>query len=320
MRAFFFVAAFALVACDNSSTSSGAPEVRWNGEPTFTQRSLAPANLPAFFDCLRERGFAIVGAHRGGPAPGFAENAIPTFERTISLAPAALEIDVSETSDGVLVLMHDEDLDRTTTGSGPVDEITLAAFQALQLRDNDGQVLDVHPPTFREALDWAEGRAILEIDVKRGVAYENVVAEIRAASAQERVIFITYSVGAAIRVHRLAPELMLSVSIDNEAELAELESAGVDLTRVLAWTGTDEPNAALNVVLAAQGVEALFGTLGNPNYSWDGRFAREGDDQYAAFAETGLVLIATDRPVEAARDLDEHDGVDGHGPLQCAAP
>jgi glycerophosphoryl diester phosphodiesterase len=311
MRYALIALALALAACAPATNDAPDPNA------TGASYNMAPANLPAFFDCLREHNYAIVGAHRGGPAPGFAENAIPTFEHTLSQAPAVLEIDVSETTDGALVLMHDDNLDRTTTGSGPVDEITLANFQALQLEDNDSQALDAHPPTFRQALDWAADRTILEVDVKRGVSYEDVVAEIRAAHAESRVIFITYSTAAAIRVHRLAPELMLSVSVDNARDLAELERAGVDLTRVLAWTGTEEPNSALNVELAARGVEAMFGTLGNPAHSWDGRFARENDDQYAAFAETGLVLIATDRPVEAAHDLDQHDGADGYGAMQC---
>ena len=112
---------------------------------------------------------------------------------------------------------------------------------------------------------------------------------------------------------------MLSVSTDDARDLDTLARRGVDLTRVLAWTGTDEPNSALNLALARRGVEAMFGTLGNPRYSWDGRFAREGREQYAAFAETGLQLISSDRPIEAARDLDAQDGVDGHGALQCAA-
>lgn len=309
MKRLLLASALALAACSPAATNSPTEEA--------TSYNLTPVDLPGFFDCLRERGYTVVGAHRGGPAPGFAENAIATFENTLRQAPALLEIDISETSDGHLVLMHDDDLDRTTTGEGPVDQITLADFRALQLQDNSGQTLDAHPPTFREALDWAEGRAILEVDVKRGVSYEDVVAEIRAADAQDRVVFITYSVAAAIRVHRLAPDLVLSVSIEHEDDLAELERAGVDLTRVLAWTGVEEPNAALNVALIERGVEPMFGTLGNPATSWDGRFVREGDDQYAEFAETGLVLIATDRAPEAARDLDAADGVESHAAMQC---
>lgn len=315
MRALVLASALALAACEPGPTTTlGGPV-----GVTSDAYTLAPTDLPAFFDCLRERGQAVVAAHRGGPTRGYAENAIPTFENTLSQAPALLEIDISETSDGVLVLMHDDEIDRTTTGTGLLREISLEQLQSHQLQDEEGEVLESVAPTFREALEWADGKTILELDVKRGVSYEDVVAEVRAANAEQRVIFITYSTAAAIRVHNLAPELMLSVSIETERDLDELERAGVDLTRVLAWTGIEEPNAALNVALAEHGVEAMFGTLGNPAVSWDGRFERSGDDQYAEFAETGLVLISTDRVDAAARDLDATDGEEGFGALACAA-
>jgi glycerophosphoryl diester phosphodiesterase len=290
------VMALALVACQ---------------QPAGSQRMM-PDGLPGFFDCLRERGATAVAAHRGGPAPGYAENSIETFAHTLSQSPALMEIDIARTRDGALVLMHDEELDRTTRGVGLVRDHTLAEIRALQLRDQDGQVLDAHPSTLREALDWAAGRTILELDVKRGVSYEDVLAEVREADALGRVIFITHSDDAAVRVHELAPEMMLSVSVDEIGDLDALEARGIDLTRVLAWTGIDEPNAALNVALAEHGVEAMFGTLG----SWDERFA-EGGEQYAAFAETGLTLIATDRPAAAVHDLDANDGEEGLAALQC---
>ncbi len=300
----------ALAACNPAAVQ--APTQADGAQP------LAPADLAAFFDCLRERGQTIVAAHRGGPEPGYAENSIETFAHTIGLAPALLEIDISQTSDDVLVLMHDDTLERTTTGEGPVDQLNLAAFQVLSLEDETGAVLDAHPPTLREALDWAAGKTILELDVKRGVSYEDVVAAVRAADAADRVIFITYSVPAAIRVHRLAPELTISTTIEREADLDALERAGVGLARILAWTGIEEPNSALNVALARRGVEAMFGTLGGRN-SWDERFAESGDDQYAEFAETGLQLISTDRVAAAVGDLDAADGVEGFGAVQCAA-
>jgi len=311
MRRLLLIGAIALAACD-------APTDAANEAAPTAIEALAPADIGAFFDCLRENSRTIVAAHRGGPAPGFAENAIPTFENTVSQAPALLEIDIARTRDNVLVLMHDDELDRTTTGTGLVRDHTLTEMLALQLEDENGQALDVRVPTFREALDWANRRAILELDVKRGVSYEDVIAEVRTAGAEDRVVFITYSDDAAVRVHNLAPELMLSISIDEASDLGALERRGIDLTKVLAWTGTDEPNSALNIALAQRGVEAMFGTLGNPERSWDGRFAREGQDQYAAFAETGLQLIATDRPIEASRDLDANDGVDGFAAMQCA--
>lgn len=315
MRRVVFLCCLAMGGCDDALRAHQRERIDDLLSPAT--HAWTAASPPAFFDCLRERGQTIVAAHRGGPEPGFAENAIETFEHTLLQTHALLEIDIARTRDGVLVLMHDDDLDRTTTGSGPLRNIALRELQALQLEDETGRALDAHPPTFRQALDWAEDMTILELDVKRGVSYEDVVAEVREAGAADRVIFITYIVPAAIRVHRLAPEFMISTNIESIADLDELERAGVDLTRILAWTGTEEPNSALNVSLAQRGVEAMFGTLGDPEHSWDSRFARNGDDQYAEFAETGLQVIATDRALAASRDLDAADGVDGFGAMQC---
>lgn len=311
MRVLLVSCLLALVACDQRAATQTTTE-------TASSFTLAPGDLGAFFDCLRERKQVVVAAHRGGPEPGFAENAVETFANTLRQAPALLEVDVSQTRDGVLVLMHDDELDRTTTGTGLVREATLSELQALQLEDETGRALDARIPTLRAALDWAADKTIIELDVKRGVSYEDVIAEVRGAHATERVIFITYSVPAAIRVHRLAPGLMISTSIESEADLEELERARVDLTRILAWTGIEEPNGALNATLAQRGVEAMFGTLGGRD-SWDNRFAASGEDKYAEFAETGLQLISTDRVAATARDLDAADDVDGFGARLCEA-
>ena len=133
-------------------------------------------------------------------------------------------------------------------------------------------------------------------------------------------IFITYSDDAAVRVHKLAPEMMLSVSMDAPGDINTLERRGINLTRVLAWTGTETTDPSLNRALAARGIEAMFGTLGSRASSWDGRFARDRRDRYAEFAKTGLQLIATDRPADAARDLDANDGVEGIGAKRCTLP
>ena len=74
------------------------------------------------------------------------------------------------------------------------------------LDGSDGE----HPPSLREALDWARDRTVLELDIKQDVRFEDVIAEVRAADAMSRVVFIAYSVGAAARLARLAPEAHLN--------------------------------------------------------------------------------------------------------------
>ena len=283
----------------------------------ISSQLIAPANLSRFFDCLRENGQTVVVAHRGGPSAGFAENALPTFENTLRQAPALLEVDVARSRDGVLVLMHDETVDRTTTGTGRVSDLSLSELQRLRLKDRHGVALDATVPSLREALDWSAGRVVLELDVNDGVPFPEVVGEVRAANAIGRVIIITYNDDAAVRVHKLEPTIMISVSIDEASDLDALEARGVDLTRVLAWTGIEAPKAALNGILARRGVEAMFGTLGAAARSWDNRFLREGRDQYAELAATGLTLISSDRPIAAVRNLDAEDGDSGYAALRC---
>jgi glycerophosphoryl diester phosphodiesterase len=311
MRAPIVIAALALTAC-----GQGAPQNAMRaGQPV----ALAPTSLPAFFDCLRERSQTIVSAHRGGPQRGYPENSLEAFAHTIEETPAILEVDVGRVSDDTLVLMHDETANRTTNGRGDIDRMTLADFQALQLRDETGALLDMHPPTLRQALDWAAGKAVLALDVKRSVSYEHLVEEVRAAGAMNRVIFIAYNANAAARMARVAPEAMLFVTIESEDDLSELARRDVDLSHVVGWTGVGEPNSSLNVALAQAGVETSFGTLGGTN-SWDARFERAHQDQYAVFADTGLQVISTDRAEAAFADLDANDGDENqYGALQCAS-
>ena len=305
MKRALLTAALALAACDGGQESAQV-EVERQEPPLFTRQSAA-VDLPAYFDCLRECGLTAVSAHRGGPAAGFAENAIPTFENTLRVAPLTfLEVDVAQTADGALVLMHDDRVERTTTGSGALGALNLAQLQTFRLEDERGRALSASVPTLREALAWADGRTVLELDIKRGVAYEDVIAEVEDADAMRRVVFITYSGNAAARLARLAPEAMIYTSISSARELDVLERNGVDLDHIVAWTGSGAPSRGLAEALAARGVEVRFGMFGD-------------ERDYANAARAGAQIVAVDRAFEAVRALDAADGVDGYGALQCAA-
>lgn len=299
-RALLIAVALSLAGCDTN-----LPEMPEGEEGVWL--TPPPADLSAYFDCLRERGFTAISAHRGGPAPGFAENAIPTFANTAQLAPGTfLEVDVSQTADGVLVLMHDDRAERTTTGAGAISELTMARLLTFQLKDDDGQVVDARVPTLADALEWARNKAVLELDIKRGVRFEDVISAVEAANAMGRVVFVTYSVDGAARLARLAPQAMIYTTISNARELDTLERRNVDLTRIVAWTGTDTPAASLVSALAERGVETRFGMFGQ------GR-------NYAEAVRAHAQIVAVENAKEAVRDLDAADGQEGFAALQCAA-
>ncbi len=147
------------------------------------------------------QGRLVVIAHRGchEPAPrhGFGaapENGVSALEHCVAIGVDMMETDVRETKDGYLVMVHDETVDRTTTGTGKVADLTLAQIKALRLRQNaggrDAPVTAEQVLTLDEILALAKGRITLNLDVKDAI-YPQVIAAVRAAGAQDRVTLKT---------------------------------------------------------------------------------------------------------------------------------
>jgi glycerophosphoryl diester phosphodiesterase len=288
-------AALALSACVSTPSSTPRTEAAAVKAPAS---AVWRGDLGRYFDCLRERNITIAAAHRLG-GQGVLENTIEAMRATQAQAthsaPAIMELDIRQTKDGALVIMHDETVDRTTTGTGRVDAMSLAEFQSLRLEAPGPTAKPSPPPTLQELLAIDEG-IVLQLDVKRGVSFEDVIAAVQTADAKNRVIVIVYSLADAITVHNLDPSLMMSVQINSEEELDTLSRVGVNLSRVLAWTGTREPRPALYQALRARGVEVLFGTLGPEGQSIDSQIeASRQPRRYVEIARTGVTQIATGR-------------------------
>lgn len=297
-------AGLALAAC--ASTPQKGPPPQGGGWTFYPPMSAGPQpstvrDLGRYFDCLRENNITIAAAHRLGGG-GSAENSLgamsSALQSAVRGAPAIMELDIRQTSDGALVVMHDETVDRTTNGAGRVDEMTEQQFSALRLKPTPGQGAGAEaPPTMAQALERAkDGGVVLQLDVKRGAPFEDVVKAVQNAGAQNRAIVIVYSLADAITVHNIDPTLMLSVAINSEEELDTLARVGVDLSRVLAWTGVREPSPALYQTLRRRGVEVLFGTLGPPGQSIDSQIEQNRTPRrYVEIARTGVTMISTGR-------------------------
>ena len=72
-------------------------------------------------------------AHRGDTTltTGWPENTLPAFESALAQGGDYVEVDVQTTADGVLVVIHDSTVDRTTNGTGPVSSFTFAEIRTL---------------------------------------------------------------------------------------------------------------------------------------------------------------------------------------------
>jgi len=104
-------------------------------------------------------------AHRGGAAHA-PENSIEAVKIALLSDVHKIEIDVRMSSDGVLILMHDKKIKRTTNGKGKVKNMTAAELQSFTLKDNGNNSL-CKIPALDEVLTIINGQKELVIEVKR---------------------------------------------------------------------------------------------------------------------------------------------------------
>ena len=111
----------------------------------------------------RDNNSVIVAAHRGDWR-NFPENSLEAIDNAIKMGVDIVELDVQRTKDGQLILMHDQTLNRTTTGKGAIADTTLAYIKTLKLR-NGCAIRTIHDvPTLEEALIHAKGKIMLNLD------------------------------------------------------------------------------------------------------------------------------------------------------------
>ena len=245
----------------------------------------------------------LISAHRGGPLPGYPENALESFKNATKYGPMIVEIDMAMTSDGVIVLMHDDTVDRTTTCKGLVSAISYNDLLKCKLVDNDGKITSFKVPTLKDTLSWAVGKVVLNLDFKKGVPYSKVLEAVMQAGAQDSVMLLAYTLKQELAMHAAAPDLMLSAPIYNEKMLAEIKSTSIPLDQVVAWVGTRLGTKDFYDILHAHGLYIILGTLGPMERSIDGDIARSGDEsEYRRLFELGADIIATDR-VDAAASV-----------------
>ena len=266
-----------------------------------TQQGAFSESLLKKFRYTENNDAAIISVHRGGSKLiGYPENCLETLKYVNDSISAIFEIDVSKTSDDVLVLLHDKTLERTTTGINALIDYSFQELQGLNLVDDFGNETNFKIPKFVDVLRWAvDNEVILTVDTKRGVDITKIIAMIEQEKAVGVAIIITYNVAQALQVFELNPNLLLSVSARNLEELNRLMDSDIPTQNMLAFTGTRLSPILFYEKLHELGVKIILGTLGN----LDKMAAAKGDSLYMNWRKMGVDVIATDRPFEAARVL-----------------
>lgn len=104
-----------------------------------------------------------VVSHRGDWLR-YPENSMGAFKGAIQHGVDIIETDVQRTKDGVLVISHDETVDRCTNGKGRIDEMMFSEIKQLRLKDRTGRITEYTMPTLEETMLFCKDKILLNLD------------------------------------------------------------------------------------------------------------------------------------------------------------
>jgi len=254
--------------------------------------------LKEFFRYSDDR-VPLVCAHRGGATIDYPENAIATFENTLGQMHAFFEIDPRLTKDGVIVVFHDETLDRTTNGTGKLADHTWDEIKQLKLKDAKGNITPYGIHKLEEILQWAKGKTILVLD-KKDVPYSSLLKLIEANNAEAHVLVSVYRLKEAQYYHKRNPNIMFEAIIKDIATMKMYDEAGIPWGNIVAFTG--QPlNTPLNEMLHKKRVMCMASTV---KFQDKGKTKNNRAIGYREVVTNGGIdILLTNRPTDLVTAL-----------------
>ncbi len=154
--------------------------------------------------------------HRG--AKGYvAENTLESIKKAISLHVDMIEIDVHCCKTGELVVIHDEELGRTTSGAGLIAEKSLKELKSY--RTKEGYQI----PTLAEVLDLIKEKVVLNIELK-GEGTAAPVLQILQAYPNAKTLISSFNFNELMSLRSLNPEIPVAILAEDDLSIAFLQA------------------------------------------------------------------------------------------------
>ena len=144
--------------------------------------------LQAITYCAVAQNKVMVVAHRGDwrNAP---ENSLLAFKNAAAMGVDVVELDLNKTKDGVIVIMHDQTIDRTTNGKGKPADYTFEEISKFGLRNGLGRVTYNHIPTLKEVMLALKGKNVMVNLDKSYPYYHEAYAILKETGTLKQAIF-----------------------------------------------------------------------------------------------------------------------------------
>lgn len=215
-----------------------------------------PAPARAYYEGVKR---PLVIAHQGGGDlwPG---DTMYAFEHAVALGADVLEMDAHITQEGQIVLMHDERVDRTTDGTGLIEDLTLDQLlkldAAYDFSPDNGQTFPfrgkgILVPTLDELFKkFPQMRYIVEIKLTRNPIDKPLCELIRSRGMQDRVLVASFHDEAMAAFRESCPEVATSASRQEVASfvlLGKVFLSGLLSPRFNALQVPYEPSESYNI-------------------------------------------------------------------------
>lgn len=247
----------------------------------------------------------MIVAHRGywRNAP---ENSLQAIQNCIDMGIDMVEIDVRKTKDDVLILMHDQSLDRTTTGKGLVSEWSLDSLKTLYLKNGINQPTIHKIPTLKETLELTKGNILVNID-KCYNYFTEVYNVIKETGTEDQVVLKGSNVKFQDTKKDFGGKLdsvlfMPIINLDKQKNASDIIDEFQEKLKPVAFElvfSKDTSQVLDNFSkIKLKGskiwVNALWGSL---NAGYEDDLAVENPDSiYGWYISKGINMIQTDRP------------------------
>ena len=157
----------------------------------------------------------FVWAHRGASdvAP---ENTMEAFALAFDMGADGIELDVHLTNDGELVVIHDDTVDRCSSGTGRITDLTLSEIKKLDFSNHKPGYYGVRAPTLEEVYNFVKATSMtVNVEIKSGaVIYEGVEEKcVRLADAmgmRNRVCYSSFNHYSLLQLKAIDPEARIA--------------------------------------------------------------------------------------------------------------
>ena len=259
-----------------------------------------------------ESKYIFVIAHRGDwrNAP---EISLQSIEKAIAMKVDMIDLDIQPTKDGNFICMHDETLDRTSTGKGPIKDYTTEELKKFVLRSGNGIKTRQPIPTLKEALNVCKGRILVNID-KGGTYIKEIMPIIQECGMEKQVIIKGYYPVEKVKKEYGSNESMLYMPIvnlwDKEA-VATIQTFIKNFTPIayeLCFKDDANPNLKIIDEIAKSGSRVWMNTLWDSlcgGHDDENALLESKDKHWGWMLKHKATMIQTDRPQELIHYLEE---------------